>query len=153
MVAVDRGVEENLPGDGKFPPIPGQQGEGRGQVAPGAVADEGDVLGGEAEELGMVKDLPGHGIAVLQPAGEGGLGGQAVLHRGHPAAHVPGQIETDPVIGVDVLHHPAAAVEKQQQTVPLFLRGGIEAHQHLPIAVHHLVIPHLIEKPQDMRLF
>ena len=130
--------------------VPRHQRNDRSQIAAGAVADEGNLVGRDAEQVAVQKQLACHQIAILRRRREFILGSKLVVHRHDD---VPGQarhISADLIVGVDIAGDPAAAVEKQQHRKgPVQIRGK-DPHRDIVVACPNLVVPNLVKGTQDM---
>ena len=152
VVVVGGRVQQNLLAGHEFPAVPRHQRDHRRQVSARAVADQGDVVGRDAEQVALGENFPRGQIAVLGRGGEAVLGGQAVVHRHHNVAGQAGHVGADLVVGVDVAGDPAAAVEEQQHGEHPLHFGGEDAHRHLVVAGQDVVVPDLIKGAQHMRV-
>ena len=113
VVVVRHGIEQHLRAGQELPAVAGHERHHGGQVPPGAVAEEHDMVGVHVGQKLARMQLAGHLVAVLGRLGEAVLGCAAVVHRHH--APLQAQRHRAAGIGVEVhvAVHPAAAVEEQ----------------------------------------
>ncbi|VEI51294.1 Uncharacterised protein [Kocuria rosea] len=124
-VGVGDRIDQHLLGDRRPAVLARPQGHDGREVAAGAVpADvERDLRPGD---LRQVLAGPGQGgPGVLHRGGEGVLRGLAVVHEDDGAARLLGQLPAQGVVAVDVLQHPAAAVEVDEHA-----GRGLPRHVH-----------------------
>jgi len=107
---VGDGVDEQLVGDLGAAALAGQQRDGSGEVAAGAVAADGQAGGITAELAAVLGDPLDRGVAVFETGRESELGGEAVLDRDDDAGGQVGEGPAGVVVGLDAADDPAAAV-------------------------------------------
>ena len=93
--------------------VAGDADHGR-EVAAGAVAADGDP-GRVAPSSAALATAQRAGPGVFDGGGEGVLGGEPVVHREDRGPGGVGEEAADPVVGLEVADHPAAAVEIDEQ--------------------------------------
>ena len=96
----------------------------RGEVAAGGVPADADALGVGAQLACVVDDPVVGPLGIVVGGGERVLGALVVLHGQHAHAGPLGDQPARGVVGVDVAHEEATAVEEDQQRVGVTGRGG-----------------------------
>lgn len=135
MVAGQGRIDQYLAAGQKFPPVPGHQRDGGGQISPRAVPDQDDILPPHPQQPGVAEHLPGGGIAVLRRGRKAVFRRQAVIYTGHSAAGHGRHIRAHPVVAVHRARHPATAMEENQHSRPGCLSGFEHPHGDLVAAV------------------
>ncbi len=87
----------------------------RGEIAPRAVAADGQAVGSGAQRARPISHPGQDRPRVVQPGREAVLGRQAVVGRDHDGLHAVGQRAAQRVDAVQVAHDPAAAVQVEQR--------------------------------------
>ena len=122
-----------------------QQGDGRGQVAAGAVAADREPGGVDAKLSRVRRDPPRARVAVLHGRGELVLGRQPVAHRHGDAARRVGDHPADPVAGVQRAQAPAAA-EEVDEDWQRPSAGPVDARRERPSRAGNLYLPDLHDR-------
>ena len=107
---VDHRVHEDLRGE-TGPVAAGGERRGRGEVAPRAVAGDGDARRIARELGGVLREPVRDRHAVVEGCGEAMLGSEAIVDAHDDRVRGVRQSSTDAVVGVEPHHHEAATVE------------------------------------------
>ena len=125
-VAVQSGIDQQLPVDADIAGLGGFDGDGGGQVAAGAVAAHAELTA--AQQFVIVFRGPeGGGVAVVQRAGEPGFRRQAVIYRDDDIAGAFAEAAAGVVGRFQVADYPAAAVKPHQDGIRAGFGGGVDA--------------------------
>ena len=139
---IQLGDPEELEAKRRPAPVAGEEGDGGGEATARALAADGHPVGIDAEGVrGGMHPLEG-GVAVVDPGGEGVLGGEPVLGRHDDGTDVAGDLGGEPVLHLDGADDEAAAVDVEQRRPRRGDRGGgcVDADRDRPPGAGDLVV-------------
>ncbi|MNP25220.1 hypothetical protein D3C76_1180160 [compost metagenome] len=110
--ATERRIDQHLGPGQHLPGITQGQAQRGGKIAAGAVTDHQPPTRVDGKGGGC--QMAPHGEAIVQPGWKRMLWRQPIIHRHHQHAKSSRQLHADEVMGVQVPHHPATAMQIEE---------------------------------------